>query len=780
MVPKITDFGLSRPVEISQTMTTNIFATPGYGAPELYGHGTMSVKLDIYSLGAIIIELVTGQKGVHDNDNNILRKWRHRWNKSAKETPPEYHHQVNECLEIGKLCLNPDPNTRPFISQIMNRFVEMESTKINPLNWEDDMLGVEPLELQFGYNKEQKLSCSVELSNDTDGSIAFKIETTSHLPYSIEPNKDIVKPRSKFFVDITLPFASIQDYKAALQYRSINQQYFKEIIVQSFKVNEGLTTKDINKNMFGKQTEGHHVDEIYLVVVSEESCSEEAIGSRSKQAKKQYTSSGSRPTPIKPGTVQLVMRNTKNTPLLEYKQKVMLELTGGYYTRDRPGLDLVVVLDTGASGEQHIKKMAELKIAMRFIIQKLSPIDRLSVVTFSRTATELYPLRPMTRASKHELQGLVDLLDSFGGTSNIEEGLLTGLKVLTKRKVSGDRIIGIMLMSDGMEKGDATRVSVGNVPVYTFGFGGNCNSWALSRIAGKSKGGTFSQIKKIGGGGLTKAFSQCLAGLLTVSVRDLELTVAAVAGKSTILKVNAGSYPQTNNGESATVSFSNLYSREVRKVIVELLLPAIQSECNVEVLKVTYSYSKSSSDGKVQFVAPPERLIVWRTGVEVLEEMLPELHNEELRVKTAKMIKETTTPLSPWASEDKLHEAQESLVEAQNMLDDMLEKQLFKAELQELIELYETRFAYQHEGRHYRFSLNSSHDRQRFASRGDIRLFATPLMDKYVEQAKKFHDNPRMQLPSVDDDTNEEVTDLTVIAARREEEIQRLRLDIED
>lgn len=42
--------------------------------------------------------------------------------------------------------------------------------QINPPHWEDDMLVVEPLELQFANpehnEKQQKLSCSVELSND--------------------------------------------------------------------------------------------------------------------------------------------------------------------------------------------------------------------------------------------------------------------------------------------------------------------------------------------------------------------------------------------------------------------------------------------------------------------------------------------------------------------------------------------------------------------------------------------------------------------------------------
>jgi hypothetical protein len=42
---------------------------------------------------------------------------------------------------------------------------------MNPLYLDDDMLGVEPLELHFRYNKKQILSCSVELSNHTDGYI---------------------------------------------------------------------------------------------------------------------------------------------------------------------------------------------------------------------------------------------------------------------------------------------------------------------------------------------------------------------------------------------------------------------------------------------------------------------------------------------------------------------------------------------------------------------------------------------------------------------------------
>jgi hypothetical protein len=295
---------------------------------------------------------------------------------------------------------------------------------------------------------------------------------------------------------------------------------------------------------------------------------------------------------IKHGRVQLAIKNYKKASCKECKKKVMLEITGGDYTIDRPGLDLVVVLDVG--GSMWGEKMDQLKTAMVFVLRKLSPIDRLSVVTFSHVARKLCPLRQITEVSWLDLQSLIYKLEPRGG-NNIMDGLLTGLNVLAERKVSDARVSGIMLMSNGHQsEGDATQVTIGNVPVYTFGFGADSDPMVLSAVAANSMGGTFSHVQNIDGGGLTMAFSQCLAGLHTVSVQDLELTVAAVGNESTILKVTSGSYLQEQDSSgpagSVTVSFGNLYSTEVRKVIVDLLLPAHQSEHSAEILKVTCSY----------------------------------------------------------------------------------------------------------------------------------------------------------------------------------------------
>ncbi|KAL5574994.1 hypothetical protein UlMin_016693, partial [Ulmus minor] len=65
-------------------------------------------------------------------------------------------------------------------------------------------------------------------------------------------------------------------------------------------------------------------------------------------------------------------------PLKETELKVMLELMGKEYDNERPGLDLVTVLDL--SGSMKGERLEKMKISMQLVIKKLSPIDCLSVM----------------------------------------------------------------------------------------------------------------------------------------------------------------------------------------------------------------------------------------------------------------------------------------------------------------------------------------------------------------------------------------------------------------
>ncbi|KAF2307525.1 hypothetical protein GH714_029446 [Hevea brasiliensis] len=241
----------------------------------------------------------------------------------------------------------------------------------------------------------------------------------------------------------------------------------------------------------------------------------------------------------------------------------MLEITGGDSSHDRPGLDLVAVLDV--SGSMAGAKIAKAKTAMLFMIKKLSSIDRFSVVTFSGDAIRLCPLRQISENSRKELENLINGLKASGNT-NITAGLQTGLKVINDRSLRRGRSVGIMLLSDGEQ-----------------------NAVVLKAIADNSIEGTFSEVQNTAN--LSIAFSQCLAGLLTRVVEDLKLTITRCGDESKIQQVIAGSYPQSKNDTtgSRTVTFGSLYAKEVRKVIVDLLLSPAEQERGAGVLEISYS-----------------------------------------------------------------------------------------------------------------------------------------------------------------------------------------------
>ncbi|KAM3409380.1 hypothetical protein ACQJBY_001986 [Aegilops geniculata] len=70
MVPKIADFGLSRCFDEGQTraVTQHLCGSQGYLAPEFY-RGHIAFASDIYSLGVIIMEILTGAKGYFEEEN---------------------------------------------------------------------------------------------------------------------------------------------------------------------------------------------------------------------------------------------------------------------------------------------------------------------------------------------------------------------------------------------------------------------------------------------------------------------------------------------------------------------------------------------------------------------------------------------------------------------------------------------------------------------------------------------------------------------------------------
>jgi len=64
MKPKISDFGLAKIFDDDQTrhITSRIIGTLGYMSPEYAMRGHYSTKLDVFSFGVLVLEIVTGRR----------------------------------------------------------------------------------------------------------------------------------------------------------------------------------------------------------------------------------------------------------------------------------------------------------------------------------------------------------------------------------------------------------------------------------------------------------------------------------------------------------------------------------------------------------------------------------------------------------------------------------------------------------------------------------------------------------------------------------------------
>ncbi|HEU4521003.1 MAG TPA: serine/threonine-protein kinase [Thermoanaerobaculia bacterium] len=107
---KIADFGIARPVDSNLTAVGEMLGTPSYMSPEQVKCTAVTARSDLFSVGTVLYEMVTGVKAFASNDvSGILR------NVVEMDPKPAHaaHAQVPESLSafIGRL-LAKDPEDR--------------------------------------------------------------------------------------------------------------------------------------------------------------------------------------------------------------------------------------------------------------------------------------------------------------------------------------------------------------------------------------------------------------------------------------------------------------------------------------------------------------------------------------------------------------------------------------------------------------------------------------------------------------------------------------------
>jgi WD40 repeat protein len=137
--PQVTDFGLARRLERDGDLTLSgaILGTPSYMAPEqAHSHKGLTTRADVYSVGAILYELLTGQPPFRaDTAVETLRQVREQ----EPARPSSFNTRIDRDLEtICLKCLQKDPAHRYLSAEAMavdlERWLRGEPIGARPVN----------------------------------------------------------------------------------------------------------------------------------------------------------------------------------------------------------------------------------------------------------------------------------------------------------------------------------------------------------------------------------------------------------------------------------------------------------------------------------------------------------------------------------------------------------------------------------------------------------------------------------------------------------------------
>jgi interleukin-1 receptor-associated kinase 1 len=128
--PRLGDFGLARLIARTKNAQTTIVAgTLGYMAPELSTTGKATTKTDVFSYGALALEVACGRRPVDLNVSDaetILLDWVWMCYENGElfkvvdvRLGTKFNEeQMSTVLLLGLLCSHPDPNARPTMGYV--------------------------------------------------------------------------------------------------------------------------------------------------------------------------------------------------------------------------------------------------------------------------------------------------------------------------------------------------------------------------------------------------------------------------------------------------------------------------------------------------------------------------------------------------------------------------------------------------------------------------------------------------------------------------------------
>jgi Ca-activated chloride channel family protein len=257
----------------------------------------------------------------------------------------------------------------------------------------------------------------------------------------------------------------------------------------------------------------------------------------------------------------------------------------------RRPLNLSVVLDR--SGSMGGEKLNYVKQAAQFLVKHLGASDRFSLVTYD---TDVYVTVPPAAVVQKDVINQQIQKITAGGSTNLSGGWLQGCQLVAAEQKEGQNH-RVLLLTDGLANSgitDGKRLAAmarqkreEGVVTTTMGVGMDFNEDLLVQMASEG-GGAFYFIDNPDR--TPQIFAEELQNLLNVVGQNLVITLTPTADVRFVRQLNA--YPGDKQGNSVSFRLGDLYADEIKTLMLELHIPALQTLGEVEVAKLRFDYDE--------------------------------------------------------------------------------------------------------------------------------------------------------------------------------------------